>query len=716
MSVTIVVPVKDGARWLPELLAALDRQEIDSEVEILVVDSGSADGSATIARKHGARLIEISPADFGHGRTRNLAAERSSGEVIVFLTHDAVPEGDRWLAELVRPLDASARVGMSFGPHLPRSGTSPMIARELVEFFAGFSPRGETRIDEAIDDAPPRSGFFSNVNSAVLRTCWEEVRFRDVPYSEDQAFARDAMAAGWRKAYAPRAAVVHAHDYPFTRFMRRYFDEYRGLREAAGHVATVRPRAIVRDVVRQVRSDIRYIRAQERSPQDRLAWSARSLRHHGGRALFAALGSRADRLPPALVRRLSLEGTAAPATRSPARIRRPPERPPYRYVRSYLTAPQAPLAAPSPHDADREHLHFAWVIPPYRRGSGGHMTIFTIARLLEERGHSCSIWVHDPGRTSAGIAAVAHRELVEHFAPLRAGVFDDFSDWHGADVAFATGWQTAYPLWQLGDCKLKAYFVQDYEPDFYGASAERLWAERTYEMGYPCVAASRWLAELLRDRYGARADEFELGVDLDTYRSRDVPRRDDTVVFYARPSTPRRATDMGFLALDELVRRRPGTRVVVFGDTKKPPVPFRHDFRGVMDADSLADLYNEATAGLVISLTNYSRMPKEMMACGLPVVDVRHPSVVSAFGGDEQVIELADVDFMSIADRLDALLDDPARRGDLATRARHFVSGMTWDAATDQIEGSVRRWLVEGWEAVRSGAQSRSASVEAARR
>jgi glycosyltransferase involved in cell wall biosynthesis len=324
------------------------------------------------------------------------------------------------------------------------------------------------------------------------------------------------------------------------------------------------------------------------------------------------------------------------------------------------------------------------------------MTLFTIAQLLEQRGHSCSIWVHDPGRTSAGIAAVANRELTEHFAPLRAGVFDDFSDWHGADVAFATGWQTAYPLWALGGCKLKAYFVQDYEPDFYGASAERLWAERTYEMGYPCVAASRWLAELLRDRYGASADDFELGVDLETYGPRDVPRRTDTVVFYARPATPRRATDMGLLALDELVRRRPGVRVVLFGDTKPPRVPFEHEFRGVMDADSLADLYSEATVGLVISLTNYSRMPKEMMACGLPVVDIRHPSVVSAFAGE--VIELADMDFMSIADHLERLLDQPARRDELAERARRFVSGMTWEAAANQIERVVRRRLAERWE------------------
>ncbi len=152
-------------------------------------------------------MIEIDPAEFGHGRTRNLAAERAGGRCIAFLTQDATPASDSWLAELVAPLDAEGRVGMSFGPHLPRPGTTPAVARELEEFFGSFARgRGdELRIDRAIEPADPASAFFSNVNSCLLRECWEEVRFRDVGYAEDQAFARDAIVAGWAKAYVPRA-------------------------------------------------------------------------------------------------------------------------------------------------------------------------------------------------------------------------------------------------------------------------------------------------------------------------------------------------------------------------------------------------------------------------------------------------------------------------------------------------------------------------------
>jgi glycosyltransferase involved in cell wall biosynthesis len=223
-TVSVVVLVKDGARYLDELLVAVAAQRIAAKIEVLVIDSGSRDRSVEIARTHGARVLEISPEHFGHGRTRNLAAEQTTGAAIAFLTQDSTPADDRWLARLVEPLDVNSRVGMAFGPHRPRAETSPTIARELEQFFGSFGESG-IRIDDHPDPRDPATGFFSNVNSALLRACWAQVRFRDVEYAEDQAFARDAMAAGWRKAYVPDAGVLHAHDFPFVQFMRRYFDE-----------------------------------------------------------------------------------------------------------------------------------------------------------------------------------------------------------------------------------------------------------------------------------------------------------------------------------------------------------------------------------------------------------------------------------------------------------------------------------------------------------
>ena len=114
------------------------------ELELVVIDSGSRDGSQATARELADELIEIEPAEFGHGRTRNLGAARASGELICFLTQDAIPVAG-WLDAHREAFALDPRVGASFGPHLPHADTSPMIARELTEFFAGFAPNGVRR-------------------------------------------------------------------------------------------------------------------------------------------------------------------------------------------------------------------------------------------------------------------------------------------------------------------------------------------------------------------------------------------------------------------------------------------------------------------------------------------------------------------------------------------------------------------------------------------
>ena len=128
-NVSVVIPVLDGARYLAEVLESVRAQ--GPEIEILVIDSGSGDGSQATAREAGARLLEIPREQFGHGRTRNLAAERSSGDLICFLTQDATPEPG-WLDAFAEMFAGSERIGAAFGPHLPRPDTPVMIAREGV--------------------------------------------------------------------------------------------------------------------------------------------------------------------------------------------------------------------------------------------------------------------------------------------------------------------------------------------------------------------------------------------------------------------------------------------------------------------------------------------------------------------------------------------------------------------------------------------------------
>jgi len=683
--VSVVIPVKDGGPLLERVLEAVRAQ---GELELVVIDSASRDGSAELARRFADELIEIDPAEFGHGRTRNLGAERSQGELICFLTQDAVPEPG-WLAAYREAFELDPRVGAAFGPHLPHPETSPMIARELTEFFAGFAPNGRPALQREGDLT-----FLSNVNACYSRACWAELRFPDLPYSEDQAFGRAMLEAGWVKVFHPGASVRHAHDYGPVEFMQRYFDEYRGLREASGHVEPLDPRA----AVREVRADAAWMRERGMPGAERARWLARSAVHHGGRRAASALGSRAKRLPGPVQRAMSLEGRGRdPGPAGPVPRGRPvgatPGPGPHEDILRLSREGPAPLDDPVPGMADRP-LHVAALVPPFMRGSGGHNTLFTLLARLEELGHTCSIWLYDPHHREHASAAVLRRRIVEEFVPLRAPVHRGFDDWAGADVALATGWDTAYAATLLPGCRARAYLIQDHEPEFNATSAESLWAARTYELGLYGISASRWLRDLLARRYGQRGTWFRLGVDHGRYRPRPVERRRDTVVYYAREYTPRRAVPLGALALEELHRRRPDTRFVIFGQAEELKLPFEYELLGVTSPEVLSWNYAEATAGLCLSLTNYSLIPQEMLACGLPCVDLAGGSTEAEMGRDGGV-ETAPADPVALADALERLLADEEHWRRRSAAGLAFTETASWDVAGRQVESGLRQALRE---------------------
>jgi O-antigen biosynthesis protein len=705
-SVSAVIPVKDGDRYLEELLDALAREGVE---EVLVIDSGSQDRSLQIARAWHVELLQIDPGEFSHGRTRNLGAERTSGELICFLTQDATP-CPGWLAAYREAFTLAENVGVAYGPHLARPDTSPMIARELSEFFASFSPDGAPGVQRAGDPT-----FLSNVNACYARACWEEIRFRDMPYSEDQAFGEDVLAAGWSKVYSPGAAVLHAHDYPPVEFMRRYFDEYRGLREAKGHVEPFALAQSAGHVRRAVGADRRWMADQGMSGAEAARWTALSTVHHAGRKVFSALGSRADSLPAPVRKGLSLErrddagaGTSAAASSNGTPKGAPAALPPTTPVQRKLSREvyevaadvwangPAPLLEPAPGAADRERLRLAMVIPPFNRGSGGHNTLLQIFTRLERRGHICSIWLADYyGYRNAVWPAVLRREIRDYFAPFEGPVYKGFDRWQGADVVIATGWDTVHATLRLDQCHARAYVVNDHEPEFFASSAEHSLSAETYSYGMHCIAASPWLRDLLIDRYAASAEAFQLGVDHDVYRPRAVERRRDTVIYYARYVTPRRGVPIGLMALAELKRRRPDVRIVLFGTDTIPDASFDYEHLGVLSPEQLSVLYSEATVGLCLSLTNFSLMPKEMLACGLPCVELAGISAESIFGADGGPLELAPLDSNRLAGSMQRLLESEDEWQRRSRDGVEFVASHTWDQATDEVEAGLRRALRE---------------------
>lgn len=222
MKVTVAILTFNGEEYLEEVLEAVLSQETGFEYDVLVIDSGSTDRTLEIVALHPeVRLHQIPNAEFGHGRTRNLAVSLSTdSDIVAFLTQDATPIGRGWLADLVGGFSYYDDCAAAYGKQLPRRRCCPPVKRDLTEVFAKGGLAEKSPL------------LFSNVNSAVRRDVVTEIPFRDIAYAEDRALAHDLTAAGWRVFHAYKSTVLHSHDLDLGDYFRRMYDEARGLRSA----------------------------------------------------------------------------------------------------------------------------------------------------------------------------------------------------------------------------------------------------------------------------------------------------------------------------------------------------------------------------------------------------------------------------------------------------------------------------------------------------
>lgn len=247
MKATVTILTFNAEPWIRELLESVERQQAPFDFEILVIDSGSSDATIAIIKKFPrVRLHQIPNSEFGHGKTRNLAATIAHGEFIVYLTHDAVPATQHWLEEMIRPFGLSESVACVYGKQIPRPDCCPTVKRDVIGVFAGFGPDHFIMVQQANSNITHQASldaitFFSDVNSAVRRELLiNTLPYRDLNYSEDYAFGRDVIAAGLVKAYAPLGAVIHSHSYPPMKYFRRMYDEMLGIKKATGQTLDTR--------------------------------------------------------------------------------------------------------------------------------------------------------------------------------------------------------------------------------------------------------------------------------------------------------------------------------------------------------------------------------------------------------------------------------------------------------------------------------------------
>lgn len=255
--ISVVIPVKNGGERIRACLEAIRAQDVDDEVEIVVVDSGSTDGTQEVARSFGARVHEIPSSEFNHGETRNLGARLSRGGIVVYTVDDALPEGSRWLDRLTKPLRERPHVAGAYARQIAYENAPPHQAF-YIEHRYGPEPR--TQSATGANDLSVANVLFSNVSSAIRRPVLDELPFAsDIVIAEDLEWCTRVLLAGHEIAYTPDAVVRHSHEYTLGDTVKRYFDQ--GAAAERSFMASERTaRSSVRaEGLRFVRQELRWM-------------------------------------------------------------------------------------------------------------------------------------------------------------------------------------------------------------------------------------------------------------------------------------------------------------------------------------------------------------------------------------------------------------------------------------------------------------------------
>lgn len=227
-AVTVLIPTCNAGAEFPANLRAMHEQEVDRRFEVLVIDSGSTDGTVEFLRSASVRLIEIEKSAFNHGQTRQLGIEEAHGDLVVLTTQDARPADCFWMQQLVNCLYETDVAG-AYSRQTPRPDANPFVRDRLNEWAASDLEPREQRIASLSDYGalPPLSkvsiATFDNVSSCVRRNVALAYPFRSMPFGEDIDWAYRVLLDGYRIVYEPRSCVIHSHNRSIWYEMRRVY-------------------------------------------------------------------------------------------------------------------------------------------------------------------------------------------------------------------------------------------------------------------------------------------------------------------------------------------------------------------------------------------------------------------------------------------------------------------------------------------------------------
>lgn len=214
--VSVVIPAYNGAHELPALLTALREQTHINDLEIVIVDSGSTDGTAELAEAAGAKVIRIKQEEFSHSYSRMLGATNATGEYLLFMTQDALPDRRDWIIRMLQPclVSHAAAVSCYETPKPDADLLSHITVWNWKNVMSGGADKLTCLPEDTSYDSLRRSAQLSDNACLVKRSIFMELGGHRGAYAEDLDLGIRLLQAGYKLGILSSVCVVHSHNRP----------------------------------------------------------------------------------------------------------------------------------------------------------------------------------------------------------------------------------------------------------------------------------------------------------------------------------------------------------------------------------------------------------------------------------------------------------------------------------------------------------------------
>ncbi|WP_424141562.1 glycosyltransferase family protein [Stomatobaculum longum] len=330
-------------------------------------------------------------------------------------------------------------------------------------------------------------------------------------------------------------------------------------------------------------------------------------------------------------------------------------------------------------------MRAAWVLPSLIEGSGGHRTILQNVQYLIRKGYECDVYVEDKGevKSSEELRRQAETLFGKHDCRFILG-YDIQGEY---DIIFATAWFTAKVVRDCNSSAVKAYFIQDFEALFNPMGDGYILACNSYGYGLKPVTIGRWLSHKMQTEYRTPSRYFDFCADRRIYRPLPEAKKEHAICFVYQPDKPRRCSVLGIEALGIVKFLRPDVKIYLYGSNIKGNVWFEHENLGIIPLEKCNALYNKCEVGLCISSSNPSRIPFEMMAAGLPVVDLYMEN--NFYDMPNEGVRLAHTTPESIAQALIEILDHKETAAEMSEAGKRYMADKDLEHGFEQFYAAV---------------------------